>query len=183
MDPEDVANLTKEELTELLVGAWETNIKFGDMLETAWGIIAAADWDAPGHPQSWRMAAERWREGYHKNLVLIEDNTTDKPEEEGLLLERMAEEIHIVWSGWLKYMFTKGLWAQGQWTMEEFARQRWVRQMKTSYAQLSESEKDTDRHIAERYLNIALSVKPKDITRSLSSEEVWNLVRKENENV
>jgi hypothetical protein len=62
-------------------------------------------------------------------------------------LERMADEVHQVWCEWMQYMFSQDFYAYI----------RWIRQMKTPYAQLSESEKESDREIARRYLEIVLS--------------------------
>lgn len=38
------------------------------MLEAAWGIIANADWDAPGNSPGWAEAAAAWRDAYHRHL-------------------------------------------------------------------------------------------------------------------
>ncbi len=72
-------------------------------------------------------------------------------------LERMADEVHQVWCGWMEYMFKQGslMSDNTSWVMRDLPRLRWMRQMITPYAQLSEDEKRSDREIARRYLAIA----------------------------
>ena len=84
--------------------------------------------------------------------------------DENSKLERMADEAHQVWCNWMEYMFKQGSTRSdnGPWIMNESAKRRWARQMITPYAQLSESEKASDRDIAKRYLDIALQ-KEKEI--------------------
>lgn len=71
-------------------------------------------------------------------------------------LERMAEEVHQMWSNWMKHLFTQGwvLTDQG-FKINTEATKRWRRQMTTQYSQLSEDEKQVERDIARRYLNVA----------------------------
>lgn len=92
-------------------------------------------------------------------------------------LEAMADEVHQVWCMWMEYMFSKGLVQQDRGfkiNPAEFA--RWRRQMVTPYAQLSENEKQSDRDIARRYLNIAWAPQGEGRT-TLTELELW---RKEN---
>ena len=76
------------------------------------------------------------------------------------LVEAMADEIHQVWANWMKYMFSQGhvdvvhSYQQGSWVMQSEKVERWHRQMHTPYAQLSESEKVSDREIAQKYIAI-----------------------------
>lgn len=81
--------------------------------------------------------------------------------------EALAEYAHEAWSGWMKYLFGKGE-RRGQfsadptkyseievvWIMPAWAVERWTRQMNTSYADLPESEKESDRQEADRMLAI-----------------------------
>jgi len=67
--------------------------------------------------------------------------------------EKLAELVHILWSGWMKYLFSKGTFNDdGTWTMPVWAVTRWIRQMKTPYHKLSEDEKDNDRMEADKFL-------------------------------
>lgn len=70
--------------------------------------------------------------------------------------EKLAEYAHNdAWSGWMKYLFSKGVHdANGTWVMPTWAVKRWTRQMHTRYVDLSESEKESDRHEADEMLKI-----------------------------
>lgn len=78
-------------------------------------------------------------------------------------IEALAAYAHEVWSGWMRYMFGKGtveaiVTPEGKeallWTMPEASFERWQRQMNTSYADLPESEKASDRDEAKKMLAI-----------------------------
>lgn len=74
--------------------------------------------------------------------------------------EEFAALAHEQWSGWMKYLFSKcvaGNFLEHE-TYEldraipaEFV-ERWTRQMNTSYADLSEEEKESDRVEARKVL-------------------------------
>jgi len=67
--------------------------------------------------------------------------------------EKLAAIIHGQWSGWMEYLFQKGTFNRdGTWTMPAWAVGRWTRQMKTSYDDLSEEEKESDRQEADVFL-------------------------------
>ncbi len=69
--------------------------------------------------------------------------------------EELANLCHSQWSGWMEYLFDKGIFNNdGTWTMPIWAVDRWMKQMETSYSDLSESEKDSDRTEADKFLNI-----------------------------
>ena len=75
--------------------------------------------------------------------------------------EILAELAHAQWSGWMEYLFSKGVLNEdGTWTMPAWAVERWRRQMKTSYNELSFDEKESDRKEADKFL-LALSVENK----------------------
>ena len=55
----------------------------------------------------------------------------------------------------MEYLFSKGTFNDdGTWTMPQWDVERWTRQMKTPYAELSEDEKDNDRDEADRVLEL-----------------------------
>src|SRR3990167_9008404 len=61
-------------------------------------------------------------------------------------IERLAALAHEQWAGWMRYLFAQcpelsngSRLIPAEWVA------RWVRQMKTPYAKLSEDEKDSDR--------------------------------------
>jgi len=103
--------------------------------------------------------------GLRKDKILFEDGD--------LGLEHMAEVVHEVWCMWMRYLFTKGWALQDKgFKIDTESVSRWKRQMNTPYAQLSEDEKQSDRDIARRYLNIAwLPDKINEGRRSLIEEE------------
>ena len=69
--------------------------------------------------------------------------------------EKLAELAHNQWSGWMIYLFSKGEFNEdGTWTMPKWAVDRWKRQMNQPYSELSESEKDSDRIEADKYLEV-----------------------------
>jgi len=59
------------------------------------------------------------------------------------VVEAVAEQAHVAWSGWTRWMIDV-------WSPEAVA--RWERQIATPYADLSESEKESDRKEARAYL-------------------------------
>lgn len=69
--------------------------------------------------------------------------------------ELLAHWVHRSWSGWMKYLFSKGTFNEdGTWTMPKWAVERWQRQMNTEYDLLPENEKDTDRNEANQIIEI-----------------------------
>lgn len=69
--------------------------------------------------------------------------------------EQLAELAHEQWSGWMEYLFEKGIFNKdGTWTMPRWAVKRWTCQMKTPFSQLSNEEKDSDRKEADRFIAI-----------------------------
>lgn len=70
-----------------------------------------------------------------------------------LFREKLADLCHQQWSGWMTYLFSKGTFnSDGTWTMPAWAVKRWTRQLLTSYENLSEEEKNSDRREADKYL-------------------------------
>lgn len=79
--------------------------------------------------------------------------------------EVLAEQMHKQWSGWMRHMLqvliddhdllTDGL-ALGPVEAKEFRAhiERWKRQIDTSYEDLSEKEKDSDREWADKVLEV-----------------------------
>lgn len=72
------------------------------------------------------------------------------------LRERLADLCHEQWSGWMRYLFSKGTFNKdGTWTMPAWAVERWQRQMNTPYSSLPElQERDSDRAEADRFLQL-----------------------------
>ena len=70
-----------------------------------------------------------------------------------MVREQLADLCHEQWSGWMKYLFSKGTFNEdGSWTMPAWAVERWQRQIATCYFNLSEDEKESDRVEADKFL-------------------------------
>ena len=69
--------------------------------------------------------------------------------------ERLACAVHDSWSHWMRHIFSKASRnADGSWTIPADSADRWQRQMETDYAELTESEKDSDRRQADKLLDV-----------------------------
>ncbi len=69
--------------------------------------------------------------------------------------EKLAECAHVAWSGWMIYLFSKcTMNADGTVTIPAWAVERWMRQMNTSYDELPEAEKASDRDEADKIVAI-----------------------------
>ena len=81
------------------------------------------------------------------------------------LREALAALCHEQWSGWMKYLFTD-CHGYSQWEDNKAACERegahirpdqairWCRQIVTSYAELSEEEKESDRKEADKIIEL-----------------------------
>lgn len=70
-----------------------------------------------------------------------------------MLREKLADLCHKQWSGWMKYLFSKGtLNDDGTWTMPVWAVERWTRQMTTPLEEMPPEEQDTDRRQADKFI-------------------------------
>ena len=69
--------------------------------------------------------------------------------------EVLADLCHEQWSGWMKYMFTKGYKnIDGSFTIYPESVERWSRQMNTPYAELCEPEQESAKVDATKFLEI-----------------------------
>lgn len=88
---------------------------------------------------------------------------TVAPPSRDALREQLAALAHEQWSGWMRYLFGKCTYPgpSGVRMPSEWA-ERWMRQMNTPYAELSEAEKESDRLEADRVLDLVslLAVPP-----------------------
>ena len=74
------------------------------------------------------------------------------------LREELAKLAHEQWSGWMEYLFSKCTVEVGG-EMEgiiipKWAVERWIRQSRTSYDNLSEDEKESDRKEADKFIAV-----------------------------
>jgi len=81
--------------------------------------------------------------------------------EENDILEELANLCHDQWSNWMTYLFSNCIEDVGQFDTingnliipKEYV-DRWERQLSTDYKKLSDSEKDSDRKEAKKFLNL-----------------------------
>lgn len=75
--------------------------------------------------------------------------------DEPALLEELASIEHERWSHWQSYMHEKAIRnPDGTLTIPADLVLRWERLMNTSYAQLTEAERESDREQVKRYLPV-----------------------------
>lgn len=68
--------------------------------------------------------------------------------------EEFANLCHEQWAGWMKYLFSKtSVKGEDVVIPAEFV-ERWYRQMNTPYTNLSESEQNSDRNEADKFLKL-----------------------------
>jgi len=89
--------------------------------------------------------------------------------------ERLAELCHEQWSGWMEYLFSKcvenkktteiagNTYDYTSLTIPSWAVERWGRQMKTPYKDLSEEEKESDRKEADKILALGKEIFDEDL--------------------
>lgn len=71
------------------------------------------------------------------------------------LREELAQLAHEQWLGWMAYLFAKStLNEDGTATIPRWAVERWMRQVKTSYHDLPDNEKQSDKEEADKVLEI-----------------------------
>lgn len=71
------------------------------------------------------------------------------------LIEALADKQHEIWAHWMKYLFgVSRRNDDGSVTIPADNVERWKRQMATAYADLSEREQDSDRHQAQKIMDV-----------------------------
>jgi hypothetical protein len=71
------------------------------------------------------------------------------------LREQLAELAHEQWAGWMRYLFDNSIEGEdGETIIPAPLVLRWKRQMNTSYADLPEAEKESDRVEADKVLHL-----------------------------
>jgi hypothetical protein len=70
-----------------------------------------------------------------------------------VILEELASAQHDIWAHWMKYLFSKCITpVDGSCIILPADVERWKRQCATSYDDLSEDEKESDRRIVRRFI-------------------------------
>ena len=83
--------------------------------------------------------------------------------------EQLADQIHEAWARWMRHVFKLSRQnADGSATIPAESVQRWKLQIDTTYSELSESEKDSDRCEADRILRLLSDI---DVNEKLESEQ------------
>jgi hypothetical protein len=73
----------------------------------------------------------------------------------GTLREHLAAAQHEIWINWMIYLFTTGTMNEdGSYTIPAEKVKHWKRQIKTSYQDLTEKEKESDRYQADKILDV-----------------------------
>jgi hypothetical protein len=71
------------------------------------------------------------------------------------MLNEVAEMVHDVWSNWMEWQFKICIKNKdGSVTIPKDLVDRWTRQMKTHYSDLSLKEQQSDIEIAETYIEL-----------------------------
>ena len=71
------------------------------------------------------------------------------------LREQLAAMQHEIWAHWMRYQFSRCIVnADGSLTSPADYVERWRRQMETTYSQLPEPERESDREQADKILQI-----------------------------
>ncbi len=71
------------------------------------------------------------------------------------IIEELAALAHEQWAGWMRYLFSHGEEGlDGTFTIPRDNVDRWQRQIRTDYTDLSEKEKESDRREARKVLQI-----------------------------
>ena len=70
-------------------------------------------------------------------------------------LEKMADKVHESWANWQSWLHSICIKNEdGSLTIPKSRVERWERQIKTKYAELSEEEKESDRNEARIYCSV-----------------------------
>ena len=87
------------------------------------------------------------------------------------LREQLADEQHAIWSHWMGYMFACGThMPDGTWVMPADKARRWQRQMETPYTALTDKERESDRHQADKILAVVQPALAAALARAEAAE-------------
>lgn len=71
------------------------------------------------------------------------------------LREQLSSLQHDIWAHWMKYLFSVSrLNKDGSYTIPTDKVERWLKQISLPYEKLSETEKKSDRELADKILHI-----------------------------
>jgi hypothetical protein len=85
------------------------------------------------------------------------------------LREKISDVQHKIWNHWMKYQFSVCVQNEdGSLTIPATKVERWKGQMATSYFDLPENSKDSDREQTDKVLAILKAATPEELTALLS---------------
>lgn len=111
---------------------------------------------------------------------MTHDQTPTPQEQIAQAREKLAELAHEQWTGWMRYLFSQCRYTDmGDAVIPKSSVLHWQRQMGASYADLSETEKDSDRKEADRVLALLAAVaiqtrQPPDVEQANQSLQDLN---------
>lgn len=129
---------------------WTRDVSDGDYQQlVAHGFAVSRDYDGEGETAKLQL------ESVWKCLL-----------QQRALVEQLAEKEHASWSHWMSYLFKQCAEnpGDGSMTIPPDLVARWYRQMGTSYADLTEREKQSDRNRVYRILPIVEAYKASSYT-------------------
>ena len=85
-------------------------------------------------------------------------------------LDALAEAQHEIWSHWMRFMFKQGEFKDEVWVIPKEKIERWERQMNTSFNDLSNEEKESDRKVVVEFLYPSLTEPIKTIVNIVYPE-------------
>ena len=70
------------------------------------------------------------------------------------IMNKLGSAQHEIWSNWMKFLFTQGYNLEdGTFKIKRDKVERWKRQMKTPFDELSKEEQETDVQVVKDHLN------------------------------
>lgn len=110
---------------------------------------------------SWKMISPEQKAAMGDALSRLDQIAEDARvgravrEEDPRIIEALAAQSHVSWSGWMEWMFEK-FFDTHQPSGVPFLL-RWIRQMKTPYTELSSQEQESDREEARGFLKALMA--------------------------
>lgn len=103
----------------------------------------------------------RCKSNSNLNSQIANDNSNEEDRSYNMLIEKLADYAHKAWTGWMQHVFINCCKENddGSLVIPKWAVDRWTRQMKTPYEELSELEKESDREEAREILTTIKKIK------------------------
>ena len=87
------------------------------------------------------------------------------------LREQLADIQHAIWAHWMGYMFGCGEFRKDDtWVMPAEKLERWWRQKEAPYSELSDKERESDRHQADKILAVVQPALAAALARAEAAE-------------